>query len=72
MKRYINVTNKLGGSLFNINYPQIVIFNLYRRIYGEGYIFFYYGASVPWVMSVNNFRVFSNISETIQPTDMQK
>ena len=42
-----------------------------RGIYGAGYICFVYkGASVPWIISVNNFQFFTNILETMSSTNM--
>ena len=37
-----------------------------KGIYGVGYILFVYnGTSVPWIISFNNFRFFTNISKTV-------
>ena len=33
-------------------------------------LFVYNGTSVPWIISVNNFLIFTNISENMQPTNM--
>ena len=47
-------------------YPPRDIFDPYRGIYGAGYILFLYnGASVPWIMSVNNFWFLNNILESM-------
>ena len=52
-------------------YPPRDIFVLNTEKYRPGCIFFVYsGASVPWIISVNNFRFFTNISETILPTNI--
>ena len=52
-------------------YPPRDIFALNTGKYGPGCIFFVYtGAPVLWIMSVNNFRFFNNISESMQLTNM--
>ena len=52
-------------------YPLHVVLNPYRGIYGAGYILFVYnGASMTWITCVNNFQFFTNISETMLPTNM--
>ena len=53
-----------------IYYPLCAVFDPYR-IYGAGYILFVYnGATVPWITSINNFRFFINILDTVLPTNM--
>ena len=52
-------------------YPAGAVFDQYRGKYRGGYILFVYnGASVPWIISVNNFWFFTNILETRLPTNM--
>ena len=51
-------------------YPPQAIFDPYRRIYRAGSILFVYNdASVPWIISVNNFRFFTHILEIMQLTN---
>ena len=62
------LTNLTGNEILCMLCMRIEI---YRGIYREGYILFVYNsASVPWINSVTNFRFFTNISETVLPTNM--
>ena len=55
----------------SLYYPPHAVFDPYRGKYGAGYILFVYnGASVPWITGVNNLLFFTNISETMSPTNM--
>ena len=55
-----------GISIMIFYYPLQAIFDVYPGIYEAGYIFFIHiSASVPWIISVNNFRIFINISEAM-------
>ena len=42
-------------------YPPCIVFDLYRGIYGAGYIYIFgnYGTSVLWIIIINNFRFLS-------------
>ena len=52
-------------------YPPRDVFALNTGKYRLGCIFFVYtGAPVLWIMSVNNFRFFNNISESMQLTNI--
>ena len=52
-------------------YPPRDVFALNTGKYRPGCIFFVYtGAPVLWIMSVNKFRFFNNISENMQLTNI--
>ena len=55
-----------------IYYPPRDVFALNTWKYRPGCIsfFVYSGASISWITSVNNFRFFTNISETMLPINM--
>ena len=54
-----------------VYYPPRDVFALNTGKYRPGCIFFVYtGALVLWIMSVNNFRFFNNISESMQLTNI--
>ena len=56
---------------FQFYYPPRDVFALNTGKYRPGCIFFVYtGAPVLWIMSVNNFRFFNNISESMQLTNI--
>ena len=51
--------------------PLRTVFDPYRGIYIAGYISFVHnGVYVPWISSVNSFQFFTDISETMPPTNM--
>ena len=53
-------------SFFCFYYPPRDVFALNTGKYRPGCIFFVYtGALVLWIMSVNNFQFFNNISESM-------
>ena len=46
--------------LYIFYYPPHPVFDLYIRIHRAGYILFVYnGATIIWIISVNNFRFFT-------------
>ena len=45
-------------------------FQVFSRMWEPCFIFLYYGASVPWITSVNNFQLVTNILETMSPRNM--
>ena len=46
------------------------VFDPYRGTYGIGYIFCTRWRPLPWIISVNKFRFFTNILNTLQPTNV--
>ena len=60
-----------GSMIVTFYYPLCSIFDQYRGTYRAGYILFVYKcASIPWIISFNNFRVFTNMADTLWPTNM--
>ena len=54
---YKHYLNHIGGYNYGVGYIYIYIYFVYNST-----------ASIPWIISVNNFRFFTNISEIMYST----